>query len=210
MKNVPFHTLQDRLRGPLPGQTAQFRMAHAIRQQVPPPPSSAKIASVLALFYPKNERWHLVLIERVSHNPNDRHGGQISFPGGRREPQDPDLAYTAIRETEEEVGVQGKDVELIGALTELYIPVSNFLVHPFVGRIDYRPNFRPQETEVAGILEIPFEEFTKPESLRYKDMTVGAGLKLSNVPYYHIQDRVVWGATAMMLSELLEVMPMDG
>ncbi|MCB0644359.1 MAG: CoA pyrophosphatase, partial [Phaeodactylibacter sp.] len=85
MKNVPFNALQDRLRGPLPGQAAQFRMAHAIRQEVPPPPPSAKIASVLALFFPKEEGWHLVLIERVSHNPNDRHGGQISFPGGRRE-----------------------------------------------------------------------------------------------------------------------------
>ncbi|MCB0643940.1 MAG: CoA pyrophosphatase, partial [Phaeodactylibacter sp.] len=101
------------------------------------------------------------------------------------------------------------DIELIGALTELYIPVSNFLVYPFVGRIDYTPTFRPQEDEVAGILHVPFDEFLKPESLRYKDMHIGSGLRLIDVPYYHIQDRVVWGATAMMLSELLEVMPMD-
>ena len=207
MKNIPFQTLEHRLQEPLPGTEAQFRMAHAFRKQVPPPPPDARVASVMALFYPKNKEWNMVFIERVATNPNDRHSGQISFPGGKKDPEDHYPSQTALRETEEEIGVAANSIKLIGELTQLYIPVSNFLVYPFVGKIDYTPTFQPQVEEVADILEVPFEQFYAPNAIQTKDMTVGQGIKLRNVPYFHIQEKVIWGATAMMLSELMEVMP---
>jgi 8-oxo-dGTP pyrophosphatase MutT (NUDIX family) len=211
MKDTFIQQLAERLQGPLPGREAQYRMAHAVRTQYPHAAEHARKAGVLALFYPKDDRWHIVLIERDSRNPNDRHRGQISFPGGQFEPGDQTLANTALREAEEEVGAPAKDIQLLGALTELYIPVSNFSVSPYVGMMNYAPTFSPQQEEVNDILEVPFELFTDPGNVRQKDMAVGpnGSLKLRGVPYFHIFDRTVWGATAMMLNELVELLGGD-
>lgn len=202
--------LKDQLLRPLPGRPAQYKMAHAVRTQYPPAPSDAKVACVLSLFYPKQEDWHLVLIERISTNRNDRHSGQISFPGGKLESADPSLSAGALREANEEVGVKIEDIELLGKLTDLYIPVSNFLVHPFVGRLDYTPEFIPQPTEVESILEVPLNLLRDPATIQKKDMKFANNITLKNVPYYRVQNQVVWGATAMMLSELLEVIDQIG
>ncbi len=203
--DVLIQELKEKLSDPLPGPDAQYKMAHAVRRSYAPPPEDARLAAVLALLYPKNEDWHLVLIERVSTNPKDRHRGQISFPGGKHEPEDPSLLYTAIREAEEEVGVVADVIHPLGALTELYIPVSNFLVHPFVGYLDHRPEFSPQLTEVQSILEVPFDYFLDEANIQFTDMTISKGITLRKVPYYNVADKVLWGATAMMLRELIEV-----
>ena len=203
--------LEKRLQASLPGREAQYRMAHAIRHHYPPTSvENAQKAGVLALFYPKNEEWNIVLIERDSSNPNDRHRGQISFPGGRFEPADGNLAGTALREAEEEIGIDSKDVKLLGPLTNLYIPVSNFHVSPYVGVMNYVPDFSPQASEVKSILEIPFKLFLDPSNVQEKDMTVGANLTLKGVPFFHIHNKTIWGATAMMLNELLEVVRSNG
>ncbi|NUO03749.1 MAG: CoA pyrophosphatase, partial [Saprospiraceae bacterium] len=125
--------LQTRLKQPLPGQEAQYRMARAFRPVTVSPPENAALAGVLALFFPKNDEWQLALIERVVTHAGDRHSGQISFPGGKYEAADGILMNTALREAHEEVGIAPEEVKMLGPLTELYIPVSNFLVHPFVG-----------------------------------------------------------------------------
>lgn len=205
MKNSFVQHLAERLEGPLPGRQAQYRMAHAVRHQVPEMTARARKAGVLALFYPKRDDWHIVLIERDSRNPNDRHRGQISFPGGRFEPPDRTLADTALREAEEEVGAPAHDIQLLGALTDLYIPVSNFKVSPYVGVLNYAPEFTPQEEEVSRIIEAPFELFTEPQNVRKKNMTVQGKLTLRNVPYFDIDGQTVWGATAMMINELVEL-----
>ncbi|HMQ47313.1 MAG TPA: CoA pyrophosphatase [Saprospiraceae bacterium] len=197
--------LEQRLKGKLPGIEAQYRMAHAVRQRVVEAPENAMLASVLALFYPKDEAWHLVLIERTSSNPNDRHSGQISFPGGKKDLEDSSLAHTALREAEEEVGVLQDQIHLLGRLTELYIPVSNFIVHPFVGITYQQPFFRHQESEVSAILEVPFRLFMEPGIRQAADIRVQNGMLLKDVPIFKVQGKVVWGATAMILSELLEV-----
>ena len=204
MKEFISH-LHHQLQQPLPGYAAQHRMAHAVRRSNPVPPVDARIASVLALFYPKESQWHIVLIERESSNPNDRHGGQISFPGGRYEEADVDLSHTALREAEEEVGVDAQKVTVLGRLTDLYIPVSNFLVNPFVGYMEATPIFNPQLEEVRSILEVPFSLLNDPQTIRSKDMHLAENIVLRNVPFFNVFDKVVWGATAMMLSELLEV-----
>ncbi|MDZ4680165.1 MAG: CoA pyrophosphatase [Saprospiraceae bacterium] len=197
--------LQTRLKGPLPGTDAHHRMAHPFRPTVIPAPGGASLAGVLALFFPKNQAWQLALIERVSTHSADRHSGQIGFPGGKYEAGDGILMNTALRETHEEVGVAPKEVNMLGALTEIYIPVSNFLVHPFVGWMDYAPAFQPQWSEVQSVLEVPFSVLEDPDTLQTTDIQVTNNLTIKEVPYFNVSDKVVWGATAMILSELLEV-----
>ncbi|MCP3928571.1 MAG: CoA pyrophosphatase [Bacteroidetes bacterium] len=198
--------LRKQLHLPLPGKEAQYKMAHALRYDATvEPPANAQIACVLICFYLKNEEWHLVLIERVSHNQKDKHSGQMGFPGGRYEEVDKTLSVTALREAEEEVGIDSSTVEILGRLTEIYIPVSNFLVHPFVGYTSVAPSFTIQLSEVKNVIEVPFSLLQNPEIRQVTDMQIRKHLKLKNVPYFRVFDKVVWGATAMMLNELLEV-----
>ncbi|AEE51815.1 NUDIX hydrolase [Haliscomenobacter hydrossis] len=199
------HHLEQSLQQPLPGQIAQIKMAHPARYEGPFIPPTATLAGVLALFFPKNGQWNLVFIERVSHNARDVHKGQISFPGGRYEAGDGHSGQTALRETHEEVGVNPQDITLLGALTELYIPVSNFHVQPYVGFMEYAPVFQPQEAEVAGILEVPFDHFHDPQHVKMQDLVINPTFTLPNVPYFDLEGKKLWGATAMIVSELLEV-----
>lgn len=201
--------LERSLKAPLPGRKAQYKMAHAVRQDTPPPPTNAREAGVLALFYPKAQDWHLTLILRPNKNPNDRHGGQVSFPGGKREASDTNLEATALRETEEEVGIDQRDIRVLGGLTELYIPVSNFLVQPYVGFLEYEPVFRPQASEVEQVLEVPFAAFLDERNRQLIDLPLNPQITLKKVPYFAVQQQTVWGATAMMISELLEVLGKD-
>ena len=214
MKATFIAHLEKRLQSGLPGQEAQFRMAHVARGSFAGSvPNDARPAAVLALFYPSNDAWRIVLIERESHNPRDRHKGQISFPGGAFEQQDRSLADTALREAEEEIGVDASAIQLLGQLSSLYIPVSNFNVHPFVGFLEKTPLFRPQPREVKAVLEAPFQLFLEPQNRSLTTIEVHENFSLSDVPFFNVHGKVVWGATAMIMSELLEICgdapPMD-
>ena len=201
----PISRLGKQLHTPLPGRAAQYRMAHAVRQSSAIPPDDARQAGVMALFFPQADEWQLTLIQRTSHNPQDRPGGQIGFPGGKMEHSDANLQHTELRETEEEIGVAATDIQVLGRLSELYIPVSNFLVHPFVGYLDYAPRFRPQASEVEQVLTVPFRKLASPETRQLTDISISSQLILRDVPHYAVDGHVVWGATAMMISELLAV-----
>lgn len=205
MNDRLINILERNLQGGLPGREVQYQMAHVIRRRYEPAPRSARKAGVLALFYPRDSGWHIVLIERNSSHPDDRHGGQISFPGGKFEEGDRNLADTALREAHEEVGVDPDTVKLIGELTELYIPVSNFLVKPYVGYTTVTPHFRPQLSEVRSIVEAPVERLRQPETRQVTDLHLADNITLRKVPYFNVENKVVWGATAMMLNELLEL-----
>ncbi|MEZ4985567.1 MAG: CoA pyrophosphatase [Saprospiraceae bacterium] len=198
--------LQDALSKPLPGASAQYMMAHVGRERAPIPPAHARQAAVMALFFPRENDWHLAFIQRKNDNPNDKHGGQISFPGGKKDPTDPDLSYTALRETEEEIGISMQDIHLAGELTELYIPVSNFLVKPFVGMLQHTPVFSLQEQEVASLLQVPFSVFLDSSTRQWTDLPIAQHIVLKNVPHFRVGDHIIWGATAMMLNELLAVL----
>jgi len=203
------NNLRDRLTGPLPGRAAQYRMASAKRLEelgeVVAPPDDARVACVLHLLHYADGAWRTVLIERTP-NPRDRHSGQISFPGGRVEPSDLSLEAVALRETHEEVGVPTDQVELLGRLTELYIPVSNYLVFPFVGLLHGTATFKPQPGEVEDILRPSMEVFTHQDNRKVTDLFVGQGIKIKDVPYFDVEGRVVWGATAMIMNEFLEML----
>jgi len=191
--------------GNLPGRDAQLTMAPPMRGDYAAPPATARRASVLALLYPIETRLHLLYIQRTSPK-RDRHAGQISFPGGAVEAVDVDAAATALRETEEEVGVPHDEVELLGALTQLYIPVSNFLVDPFVGYLPDRPTFILQESEVARVLELPLADFLTGEARKVGLRKMANGLTLSDVPYWAVAGEEVWGATSMITAEILAIL----
>lgn len=162
-----------------------------------------KEAAVTMLFYPKNKETHLVLIVRNSYE--GVHSAQIAFPGGKFEPEDADFQTTALRETEEEIGVSRDKIEIIKAFSSLYIPPSNFMVYPFLGICKEEIQFVPDPAEVAAIIELPLKVFRDDRILTIENLSTSYA-SLIEVPAFKIDGHIVWGATAMMLSELRDVL----
>ncbi len=161
----------------------------------------AKKAAVMCLFYPKNNEPHFVLMKRVSYP--GVHSGQISFPGGRIEMDESPLE-AAIRETQEEIGIEVTEQEILSAISEIYIPPSNFYVYPFMACLKKNPIFNADKTEVDYVVEVPVKEFTNPANIKHKQLQYSYGS--FEAPYFHLQDETVWGATAMMLGEVFELL----
>ncbi|MEC4005696.1 CoA pyrophosphatase [Flavobacterium sp. SUN052] len=166
---------------------------------------NARKAAVMMLFYPKNELTHLLLIVRNSYP--GVHSSQIAFPGGKVEDFDFDLKATALRETYEEIGIQPDKINVIRDFTSVYIPPSNFLVYPFLGVSYSELDFTLQEEEVAGIIEMPLS-LLLDDSIISIQMLDTSYAKSIEVPVFQIENHSVWGATAMMLSELKDVLKM--
>lgn len=190
--------------GSLPGQTAHRKMVHPHRF-IEFPPADAKLAGVMALFYPKKGEWQMVLIERQSFDARDQHKGQISFPGGKFDPSDVDLSNTAIRETQEEIGVFSQNIQLLGSLTPIYISVSNFHVFPYIGVMNFAPIFKPQWSEVKEIIEIPILDLLNPDYQELSDIQVHKNFVLNDVPCFNMKKKIIWGATAMIISEIADL-----
>ena len=158
----------------------------------------------MLLLYYESKEWHTVLIERIRHI-KDKHSGQISFPGGRVDPEDASLEDCALREAKEEIGLETNKVQILGRLTDLYIPVSGFHVTPVISYIDRLNLLTPEPAEVASILKIPVSQLLSKNSVKYKDMTLRENLLIPKVPYFDLAGKVVWGATAMMLNEFVAI-----
>ena len=158
-------------------------------------------AAVLMLFYPKNEVTHLALIVRNSYP--GVHSSQIGFPGGKVEEYDADLEETALRETHEEVGIEPEKIQIIKPFSEIYIPPSNFLVAPFMGVSHEELSFIPDLDEVKRVLEFSIADFLDDNSITKVKMSTSYATDIE-VPAFMVDKYVVWGATAMMLSELKE------
>lgn len=163
----------------------------------------AKKAAVMMLFYPKNRETHLLLIVRNSYP--GVHSSQIAFPGGKVEDIDIDLRATALRETYEEIGVHPDKINVIKDFSPVYIPPSNFLVHPFLGISSSELEFNLQLEEVAGIIEMPLSILLDDSIIEYKVLETSYA-KSIEVPVFQIENHSVWGATAMMMSELKDVL----
>jgi 8-oxo-dGTP pyrophosphatase MutT (NUDIX family) len=193
--------LKKELAKELPGKDFQLRMAPEIRIQRKTK-ASAKKAAVLILLYPDEQLFFTVFIKRTKYL--GIHSGQISLPGGKMEKNDTDISATALREAEEEIGIKRNDVEILGYLSQLLIPVSNMLVFPVIGFIPYRPNFIKQPGEVDELIETSIDMFLHPEVIQKKNEKIL--FRKAVVPFYNINGNHIWGATAMIISEFGELL----
>lgn len=160
-------------------------------------------SAVAVICFPIENTMHSILIQRPDYDGN--HGGQISFPGGKRESTDSSLEYTARRETREEIGWKLSEKNYLGKLTELFIPVSKFCVQPYLYFCEDIQPFHPDIREVKEIIRFPLEELKRETAIKNKSIRMSSGIMLKDVPYFDINQRVVWGATAIILSELREM-----
>ncbi len=167
------------------------------------PRPNARRAAVLMLLYPHQGLTYLPMIVRPTYP--GVHSGQIALPGGKVEPEDASLVATAQRETEEEIGVRVPKAQIIGVLSELYIPPSNFIVTPVLAYTLAPPTYQPEPREVARVLDFPLAAFTEPSNVSTVRVKAMRGVTLE-APCYVIDGHTVWGATAMMMSELLAVL----
>jgi 8-oxo-dGTP pyrophosphatase MutT (NUDIX family) len=205
MMDLPSFLIRE-LEKPLPGKLAHDKMLRTKRptpieahqQQLNP-----RESAVVVLLYPIGKVWNTVLILRQGYE--GVHSGQISFPGGKSEKDDSSLEFTALRELHEELGVDPAKVEMLGQLSSLYIPPSNFIVQPFVGITTSKPSFVPDQREVDQVIETPVHRFFEPDVIKNTDLYLKRYNTSLNVHYFNIQDHMVWGATAMMISEFREI-----
>ncbi len=197
--------LKTNLQKPLPGEEAQFEMAHVKREKLADLFAEYKnyrASAVLILLYPNEQnQTSVLLIERMTYNGH--HSGQIAFPGGKVEPGDIDLEETALREFFEETGSDATPT-VIGKLTPVYIPVSKFMVQPFVSYVEKKPNFSASAYEVNELIEWEIDYLLNPDIIKETTLEPTPGLKLKT-PYFDVQGKVLWGATAMMLNELKKI-----
>lgn len=200
-------TVYNKLQGPLPGISAHVKLAPYRKSTlgVDFKKYNPKLASTLLLLYQKQEKINFVLIQRTDYSGT--HGGQISFPGGKNENGET-LKDTAIRETVEEIGVSSEDIQILGELSQVYVPPSNFLISPFIGFMDIDPVFKPDKKEVTKILETDLAELLKKDVIKEKLITVGSKTENSmeiNIPYLDLHHQTVWGATGVILSEFKDL-----
>lgn len=162
-----------------------------------------KYAAVNILLYPKNGDWYFPLIHRT-HNENDRHSGQISLPGGKKDDTDEDFSDTALRETWEEIGVEIPQIKILKELSPIYIPPSNFFVYAFLSYLEETPVFKFQEAEVQEVLEVPLSLiYHLPNPPEITELPKSKGYK---VPFIDFNGHKIWGATSMILSELNQLL----
>ncbi len=198
--------LRHRLSMPLPGRAAQEKMIGHVLPIPRVAPDHAKLSAVLCLLFPWQGVLKVILMKRM--DDHTAHAGQVSFPGGRYEEGDADLCCTALREAWEEIGVNPASVDILGALTPIYIPVSNFNVFPYVGFLNEKPEYALSHSEVSYTMEVPLDELWHPDRKTRRDVVSPAIKKvIPNVNAYLLDDgTVIWGATAMILSELETIM----
>lgn len=198
--------LSRRIQHPLPGLPAQLEMAPPARGQGEIiVPDDARKSAVLVLLYPFGNEPHVVFMKRS--DDGHVHSGQISFPGGKMEEEDEHEIHTALRETEEEIGVPNHQIHVLGRLSDMYIPPSNFLVHPVLGFAKSRPDFVPDPVEVARVIEVPLTKFEEEgiRAVRAIEQRTRWGHYRSEAPSFLIGQDMIWGATSMILNELLTI-----
>ncbi|MBN1253353.1 MAG: CoA pyrophosphatase [Bacteroidales bacterium] len=202
MNNIIIEKLKAELLKPLPGLHLQAKMAPKERlNNYNPNPKFAKRGGVLLLLHYSDNELYMTFIKRAE--DEGIHSGQIAFPGGKFEKTDINIIETSLREANEEIGIDKNAVEVIGTLTNLYIPVSNYNVYPTVGFCTSEPRFVINKREVERVFTVPLKEFFKHENIKFGAITVrGQNIK---TPFYEIENQIIWGATAMIMSEFVEI-----
>jgi len=201
--------LEKQLKLQLPGIEVQNKMAplkikerEAFRKNYP------QKGGVLVLLYPAGNSIKIALMLRPENM--GVHSDQVSFPGGKFEQGDETMENTALREAKEELGIEPSKIKLIGALTELYIPASNFVVYPFLAVSEVRPDFVPHSVEVKKIIEMDIVQLLDESIVKSKPVFMSVLGKELVVPYFDFEGHTIWGATAMILGELKELLKRTG
>ncbi len=170
----------------------QFEESHAAQAKRP--------AAVAIHLYPQNGLWHFILIERSTYN--GQHSGQMAFPGGKPDPTDPHLEFTARRESLEEIGIPTDQGQHLKILSKVWIPVSGFEVSPYVFLHEQAPLLQPDPREVQEIISVSVSDLLADSSLTSKDIEIPGGQVLEAHPCFLLNNKIVWGATALMLNEV--------
>ncbi len=196
--------LRKLLRDELPGDRAHREMMKHRKPlaQIPEQIVNARLSAVLLLLFPKDNELHTVFIKRPAYD--GVHSGQIALPGGKAEPTDRDLVHTALREAEEELGIVPTEVEVLGKLSPLYIPPSNFMVHPILGFSPQPPIYIPDPVEVEDYIELPMISFLKEEFKADLSIPIAKGQKIK-ARAFQMKGETIWGATSMIMAELAMV-----
>lgn len=197
--------LRRRLAADLPGEAAQYRMAPAARSRTAELRAALtrpQQSAVLLYLYPRAAAWRIALMRRTAYD--GPHSGQVAIPGGRLEPGETH-EQAALREFAEETGVAVDRAQLLGGLSDLFIPVTGFQVRPFVAHASEGPTFAPDPVEVAAIIEMPLQLLLLEATVGHRDVELSSGVRV-RAPYYDVDGHVVWGATAMILSEFRQIL----
>lgn len=204
--------IEDRLKQPLPGERSHMKMAPAHRKEefrnIRDKEINPRLSAVIVLLFQEESKLKVVFIRRGEYV--GIHSGQIAFPGGRYEPEDGDLKETAKRELEEELGIARERYRIVGQLTDLYIPPSNFLVRAFVAYTEHRPAYTPDPREVSEVIEADLNDFFEPSVVKLRDFPAHNSSLTTNAPCYELNGASVWGATAMMMTELIDILTDSG
>ena len=193
------------LQGELPGVEAHTRMIPDSRPKVEDLEDRAayRSSAVMALIYPDQQDLKMLYIQRPEYDGH--HSGQIAFPGGKQEKQDSDLLETALRETREEVGIHPKKIKVLGRISPVVIPVSKFIVYPYLGWMEKLPNLSLQKEEVADTLHFRVNHLLDESNEVIRSVMVSSGMKMK-VPCFEFDEKIVWGATALMTSEIAHML----
>ena len=198
--------LRERLSKPMPGAEAHDKMKPKLKNGSSiniKHPKKPREGAVLILINNLNGKAHFPLIQRPEYE--GVHSGQIALPGGKKEEVDSDLIATALRETEEEIGIAKSEIKVIGSLSPFFVAVSNFMVLPVVGMMDGEPDFLPDSREVVEVINPAVADLVNEENRKEKELPARGGITLLS-PYFELSEKTVWGATAMMLSEFNEIL----
>jgi 8-oxo-dGTP pyrophosphatase MutT (NUDIX family) len=196
----------------LPGPDVQWEMSsrssrdHLLKNFSMSPGKDARVAAVLILLYPENGSINTVFMQRPEYE--GIHGGQISFPGGKKEPEDDSVIQTALRETWEETGTDPSKIAIIGTLTPLFIPVSNMVVTPVVGWVNEKPPFIHRSEEVLFLINAELQRFLDNSVVKSKPFETHGEMVI--IKYFDYDGNTIWGATAMIFNELLEIIRRGG
>ena len=208
MSNHPLYTeLKKKFNKSLPGETAHIEMAplnRPISSEALKNVKNCRESAVSIILYPHENKLNSLLIQRPVYEGT--HSGQIAFPGGKTEETDSSNEHTARRESWEEIGLPINYGLLIQELTQVYIPISNFLVFPFVFFVDVLPELTPNEREVNEIIHYPIEILLNEKCKSTMEIKFPNGIIQKKIPCFEINDKQIWGATALILNELREIL----
>ncbi len=196
-----FNSIKNQLDN-LPGEQAHLEMVpyRKLSSSYKTDSQNAKQSAVLCLLTKQKEDIYCLLIERQ--NDGGKHSGQIAFPGGKKDEEDIDLKQTALRETQEEVGINPNDIKILGQLTPVYIPVSHFFVQPFIGVTNDMPTLNLSEKEVKQAFFFNVNSLLDENCKTTRHIKNHKGITMKNIPCFILNNKVVWGATSLILNEL--------